>query len=142
MLIVSGPKRTIYRTMNLPHVTNWEDFLRLVFLNWYFGMFWLQECWPLGFISSLLTPVNTVLTWRNFWKHQMPRDLTLWKKVFEFVTNFHLNIKSIARKVDIRNAIVQHFVERGIFDESALSMVVKNVKKKCWTLIKIEIIRI
>ena len=53
---------------------------------------------------------------------------TLKKDVlFEFVTKFHLNIKHSARKVEIRNVVVQHLVEQEVLDDSALSMVVENV---------------
>ena len=49
-------------------------------------------------------------------------------ELFEFVTKFHLNIRRSARKVEIRNAVVQHLVEQEILGDSALSMVAENVK--------------
>ena len=35
-------------------------------------------------------------------------------KLFEFVTKFHLNIERSARKVEMRNAVVQHVVEQEV----------------------------
>ncbi|XP_061190377.1 uncharacterized protein LOC133198276 [Saccostrea echinata] len=45
-------------------------------------------------------------------------------ELFEVVTKFHLNVKRSARKIEIRNAVVQYLVLKNILDDSALSLVV------------------
>ncbi|XP_062610561.1 uncharacterized protein LOC134272333, partial [Saccostrea cucullata] len=44
-------------------------------------------------------------------------------ELFEFVSKFHLNVKRSARKIEIKNVVVQYLVQRGILDDSALSLV-------------------
>ncbi|XP_062586991.1 uncharacterized protein LOC134248592 [Saccostrea cucullata] len=44
-------------------------------------------------------------------------------ELFEFVSKFHLNVKRSARKIEINNVVIQYLVQRGILDDSALSLV-------------------
>ena len=69
-----------------------------------------------------------VLNLKEFLKAPDARVIETWKKMnsLNLYQSFTFNIKPSDRKVEIRNAVVQHLVEQEILGDSALSMVAEN----------------